>query len=48
MKADLVENQVGTLRIADEQTELVLVAVNQKAMPAEGEIKPRLAGPSPT
>ena len=42
MKADFVEDQVGTLWIAHEQAELILVAVNQEAMPAKGEIEPRL------
>ncbi len=40
MRADLEENQVGTLRIADEQPQLILVAVDQKAMSAEDEIEP--------
>ena len=44
VKADFVENEVGTLRIAHEQAELVLAAVNQKAMSAEGEIEPRFRG----
>ena len=48
VNADFEENQVGTLRIVDEQAELVLVAVDQEAMPAEGEIEPGLGCPSST
>jgi hypothetical protein len=42
VNADFVENQVGTLRIVDEQAEFVLVAVDQEAMPAKRKIEPGL------
>ena len=41
MGAHLIEKQVGALRIADEQMKLVVVAVDQKAVAAIGEIEPR-------
>ena len=40
MAAHMVKNQVGTLRIANEQAEKAVAGIDQEAVPAEVEVEP--------
>ena len=40
--AHLIENQIGALRIIDEQMEMVVVAADEKTAAAEGKVEPVL------
>jgi hypothetical protein len=45
MPSDLEENQIGALRVVDEQVEAAVAVFNREAMPAVGEIEPSGSDP---